>query len=560
MSGSTALLYALGLVGVAFGIGNIFVGVLGAGFDMFWIGANLVAGVVLLAAAVFSNLDALRERMSSGEARRAGRYGSSALVSTVLVLGILGMLGFLSTWKTARWDLSEQKVHSLTSQSLQVLQGLDQDVDVVALFPTLDQQAVRDVLDRYAHASDRFRVTYADPNEHPELLARYGITADQLGQGLVRVAMGGEAVNVQDVTEEKLTNAMVKLTRTGEKKIYFLEGHNERGIDGEVGDQRDGFARAAESLRNENYDVEKLLLAAKGSVPEDADVVVIAGPTRPLLDVERKALAAYLARGGSLLVMVDPRANTNLIDELRSWGVDVGDDIIVDRALALFGRATTPFAADYSHTNPITKDMHETTLFHVARSMSAAKGSGLTDLVMTGDSSWAERDLDTFFSEGTAELGDGDLPGPVSLAVAGTPKVSAPPAAAPAEGGTADEGTAAAEAAPAEGGAPQAEPASAEAGSKAETGRLVAFGDADFASNDLIETSGNRDLFVNSVNWLMGDVDAISIRPRVSRASRFQLSQEQFLRIRSLSLFVLPEVIAIIGVVVWWTRRRAPGR
>ena len=88
----------------------------------------------------------------------------------------------------------------------------------------------------------------------------------------------------------------------------------------------------------------------------------------------------------------------------------------------------------------------------------------------------------------------------------------------------------------------------------------MVFGDADFASNDLIETSANRDLFINSVNWLMGDVEAISIRPRLSRASRFQLSAEQFLTIRSLSLFVLPEAIAIIGVFVWWSRRRASGR
>ena len=90
--------------------------------------------------------------------------------------------------------------------------------------------------------------------------------------------------------------------------------------------------------------------------------------------------------------------------------------------------------------------------------------------------------------------------------------------------------------------------------------RLVAFGDTDFAANELIEAYRNRDLFVNSVNWLMGDVEAISIRPKLSRASRFQLSSDQFLRIRSLSLFVLPEVIAVIGVFVWWSRRRAAER
>ena len=88
----------------------------------------------------------------------------------------------------------------------------------------------------------------------------------------------------------------------------------------------------------------------------------------------------------------------------------------------------------------------------------------------------------------------------------------------------------------------------------------MVFGDADFATNELIEAYRNRDLFVNTVNWLIGDVEAISIRPKLSRASRFQLSADQFLRIRSLSLFVLPEAIAVIGVFVWWSRRRAAGR
>jgi ABC-type uncharacterized transport system involved in gliding motility auxiliary subunit len=90
--------------------------------------------------------------------------------------------------------------------------------------------------------------------------------------------------------------------------------------------------------------------------------------------------------------------------------------------------------------------------------------------------------------------------------------------------------------------------------------RLVVFGDADFPSNELIEAYRNRDLFLNSVNWLLGDVEAISIRPVRSRASRFALSNEDFTRIRSLSLFVLPEAIAVVGVLVWWSRRWAPER
>jgi ABC-type uncharacterized transport system involved in gliding motility auxiliary subunit len=90
--------------------------------------------------------------------------------------------------------------------------------------------------------------------------------------------------------------------------------------------------------------------------------------------------------------------------------------------------------------------------------------------------------------------------------------------------------------------------------------RLVVIGDSDFASNQGIEAYRNRDLFVNSVNWLLGDVESISIRPVRSRASRLTLSAEQFTQIRSIALFVLPELIAVLGVWAWWSRRRAPGR
>ncbi len=529
--GSASLFWALGAVCVVFALLDLFVGVFAGGIDPFWIWGNLAVGLGLLLTAAFSNLDALRERMRSGEARRAGRYGSSALLSTVLAVAILGMLGFLSTRYHHRFDWSEQKVHSLTDQTEKLLAGLDQDVEVVAFFPPLDVSAVRELLDRYAYASERFQVTYADPNERPDLLARAGLSREELGQGVLHVVLGGESVQVREVTEEKVTNALVKLSRTGEKRVYFLEGHNERSVAGEAAAQQDGFGRASEALRNENYQVDKLLLAAIGDVPDDADVVVVAGATRPLLGPEQAALQRYLERGGALLVMIDPRANTDLGDLVRTWGVDLGDDIVVDRSLALFGRATSPFAQSYDPDHEITKDMRETALFHVVRSVRNGEGASFTELVHTGDASWAERDLDTFFAEGVAEFDDGDLEGPVSVAVAGTVSF---------------------------GGADAADEGDAEAGSV--DARVAVFGDVDFASNELIEAYRNSDLFVNSVNWLMGDVEAISIRPTLSRASRFQLSTEQFMRIRTLSLFVLPEVLAVIGVFVWWSRRSAPGR
>ncbi len=521
--GSSLLLWALGGVAVLFGVLNLFVGIFAQAFDPWWVLGNFAVGIGLLAAAAISNLDGLRERMRSGEARRAGKYGSSALFSTALAIAILGMLGYLSTRYQHRFDLSEQQVHSLTSQTENVLAALEEDVEVVALFPTMGAQPVRDLLDRYVYASPHFKVTYADPNERPDVLVRINVSEEDLGQGLLHVSFGGESTQVREVTEERVTNALLKLSRTGDKTIYFLEGHNERAIEGEPAATAEGFSRAAEALANENYRVERLLLAAVGAVPDDADVVVVAGATRPLLEPEQAALQAYLERGGALLALIDPRAQTDLVDRVRSWGVDIGDDVIVDRSLALFGRATSPFAQSYDPDHAITREMRETTLFHMARSVRSREGADFTELVLTGDASWAERDLDRFFAEGQAELDDADLPGPVSVAVAGTLSFAGVPD---------EEGV--------------ETPVEA---------RVSVFGDVDFASNELLDAYRNRDLFVNTVNWLMGDVEAISIRPALSRASRFQLTAEQFVRIRTLSLFMLPEFLAIIGVWVWWARR-----
>ena len=543
---TSSLLAALGLVGIVFGLLHFGLALFGAGYSPLWVGANLVTGFVLLAAAAAMNLDGLRERMRSGEARRAGRYGTSAILSTALLIAILGAAAFLSTRYHRRYDWSEAKVHSLSEQSRKVLDALSQDVEVVALYAPLDVKPVRDLLDRYAFESPRFKVSYVDPNERPELLAQYKLDPEKLGHGLVHIALGGEALEVSEPTEENVTNAMVKLTRTGEKKVYFVEGHGEGAIEGEPGAGKHGFERAADALRNENYQVEKLLLAAKGEVPADADVVIVPGPTRPLLDVERAALRAYLGRGGALMVMIDPRAQTDLVDDVRAWGVKLGDDLIIDRQLAMFGRPTTPIAGSYDQSHPITKDLHDATIFETARSVRAgddAKGA-FTELVFTGEASWAETDLAAMNAGEQAEvrLDDRDLPGPVSIAVAGTPRVD----------GAAEPGKQ-------EAGKAEGEGAGSDAKPKPKQPRLVVFGDSDFASNAMIEAYRNRDLFVNAANWLIGDVEAIAIRPARSRASRFELSAEQFLTIRALSLLVLPEAIAIAGVLAWWSRRRAPG-
>ena len=544
MTGTAALLAGLGGVAIGFGILSALLALLQPATDPFWIAANLVVGVALLGAAVFMSLDTLRERARSAGGRRAGTYGTSAIVGTALGVVILALLAFLSTRYSQQFDVSETGVHTLAEQTTELLDGLEEDVTLTGFFSELQSPEVAQLLERYERASDRVAVRFVDPNAEPLLVESLGLDGEALARGLIHVELeSGAETTISEFTgahfEPDITNALLKLVRSTGKKVYFLTGHNERRIEaapGAAGNwaaEADSFGRAAQALENETYTVEPLLLANLEDVPQDASVVAIAGPTRPLLSGELEALQRYVEGGGSLFVAIDPRAQTNLYDQLSSWGIRLGDDVVVDRALAVFGQATTPIAQEYDGAHPITEPLREPTLFPMVRSveLDAAASDDFTILARTGRDSWAERDLDGWRDTGRAELDDRDLLGPVPVAVAGSPRsASGGPAAHDVHGADADSST----------------------------GRLVVFGDSDFATNEFLDALRNRDLFLNSVNWLAGDVARTTVRPNLARASSFQMSQAQGRWLQFISLFAIPEAIAVVGVIVWWMRREAP--
>ncbi|NNL87370.1 MAG: GldG family protein [Myxococcales bacterium] len=533
----SGLLGWLGAVFIVFGLLSLLLQLATGGLfitrDLPFIWGNFGIGLVLLIVAAVTNAEKIRERLSTGGAKRAGKYGSSAVLSTLLGIVVLSLLAFLTTRYHTRWDWTESGVHTLSDQSRSVVEGLEQDVQFTGFYTPINEPPVKALLDRFAFESERVKVEFVDPQANPARSRALGIEDEKLASGLLHVSLGDESTEIEEVTEENVTNALVKLTRQGTKRVYFLEGHGERAAFEDAASEPEGLSQAIDALRNENYEAERLLLAATGSVPEDADVVVIAGATRPLLEVEHKALRAYAESGGALLVMIDPRANTDIYPLLSEWGIELGDDVVVDRVQGLFGRPVSPFAAQYAN-HPITEGLREATLFHMARSVTLKPGShtSLTPLVLTGDQSWGERNLDEFFKAGRAELGPEDLAGPVSLGVVGELPLAA------SERAEGDDDSASEE---------------EEAGT-----RLIVYGDSDFATNSMLRQFRNRDLFLNSINWLLGDVEAIAIRPAATRASRLALNTEQFMRLRMLSLFVLPQLIAALGVFVWWWRRRDP--
>lgn len=541
------LVAALGGVTFAFGLLSLLLALFQPLMPPLLVWGNLLLGLGLLGAAGALGFDSLRDRMRSGAGRRAGARGGGALLGTALALVLLGLLAFLSARYHVRFDWTEQRVNTLSEQTLSVLAELaegDEPLVLTAFFPRRERPVEGELLGRYAYASPEIELRFVDPNQRPDLVEASGIAPDELLRRPLLVSLAGQSVQVTQLDEASITNALLKLTRRASRKVYFLEGHNERpiGPPGEAAGRADeadeaedvesatglaGFARAAAALRNERRAVAPLLLATSGEVPDDADAVIIAGPTQPLFEGEREALERYLGRGGALLVLVDPRAQTNLYDDLRRWGVEVGDDVVVDAVMSVNRQPTAPvaerYALDAGEPHPIGAKLGRT-VFSMVRSVQPSAGSAgrIEPVVLTSPDSWAERSIAEWMRTGRAMQDERDIAGPVPIAVAGRPIL--PDAA------------------------PDSQP------------RIVVFGDSNFATNELLDVFSNRDLFLNAVSWLLGDEEAISVRPNVARGSSVQLTAGQLQVIQYLSLFVLPEGIALLGVVSWWTRRRTPVR
>ena len=496
-----------------------------------WYNGLAIAG---LACTLLYILSQWREVARSFSGREA-RFGTLAAASVVVVLGILVAINYLGSRHNKRWDLTAGKQYSLSDQTRKVLQGLQKPVRIKVFAGSDDFARFRERLDEYQYASRQVSVEYVDAVKRPALANQYNIQA----LGTVVFEYDGRTERVTSDGEQELTNGLIKIIQGTQHKVYFAQGHGEKSTDGS---DRGGYSTIAAALGSDNYGVDKVVLAQQKQVPADASVLIVAGPKTDYFSAEVEMLKAYLGRGGKVLFLLDPpdKADsaplTNLSALLSEWAVELGNNVVVDVSGMgqLFGTdASVPVAAKYQQ-HPITDRFNLITAYPLARSVAPASGEANTrsaqTLVETSPSSWAETDIQRLTSSGQVarELDKGDKAGPVSLAVA----VSAP--ATP--------------------GTPPGEAPKPDDAPKPET-RIVVFGDSDFATNGWLGIPGNRDLFLNAVNWLAQQENMIAIRPRDPQDRRVTLTADQERRIFWLTVLIVPGLILLAGVQTWWRRR-----
>ena len=463
--------------------------------------------------------------------KRQARYGALATVSVLVALAIVIAVNYLSSRQNKRWDLTANQQNSLSEQTVKLLQGLTSPVKFTVFERQTDMDRFRTRLDEYRYQSGQVSTEYIDPDTRPVVAKEYEIAQ----YGTIVIDYQGRRERATSDSEQDITNALIKVISGQERTVYFVQGHGEKDP---TRTERDGYSAVAGTLQRDNYKVEKLVLAQQKDVPENATVVVIAGPTSDFLPDELDALRRYVAKAGKVMVMIDPildqgRALPNVQAFAREWGVELASNIVVD----VSGASNDPslaVAVDYS-PHAITERLSTLTVYPLSRALQlapAAPGQHVAQpVVQTTQASWAETDLSTLNS-GTGvrrEPEKGDTPGPVTLAAAAT--------------------------APVEGTAPAPAPAPGETAPPKPESRVVIFGDSDFAANAYGGFGANLDLFANAVNWLAQQENLIAIRPKEATDRRVTMTARQQQGVLLISIFVVPALVFGTGIWTWWRRR-----
>ena len=463
--------------------------------------------------------------------RRQARFGTLTGVSVLVVLGILVAINYIGKHQNKRWDLTVAKQFSLSDQTKNFVGKLDAPLQIMVFAQEPEFPQFRDRLKEYEYASKQVSTDYVDPDKKREIAQQNGVTA----YGTIVLKYKDRTEHITTNTEQDITNGIIKVVSGKQRKVYFTAGHGEK--DTALSD-RQGYAGIAAALGRENYTVDKVVIAQRGSVPDDAAVLVVAGPKNDFLPGEVDAVKKYLDKSGKLLLMLDPpeKADSaplaNLIALAHDWGMDVGTNIVVDisgMGQLIGASEAIPVAATYP-SHPITERFNVITAYPLARSVTPVTGgvNGHTaqSIVLTSDRSWAESNLKDLYAGKPLKPGDQK---PVSLAAAVSAAASTPDGAAKPDDTNKD--------------AP-----------KPET-RVVTFGDSDFVTDSTLGIPGNRDLFMNTVGWLSQQENLISIRPKDAADRRLTLTAAQQNNIMVLSLLIIPGLIFGSGVLSWWRRR-----
>ncbi|HUP57512.1 MAG TPA: GldG family protein, partial [Bdellovibrionota bacterium] len=454
--------------------------------ELLW--ATIAAGVLLLASLaglILHHKAALRSRSAA--------FGAQSAVTVVLVIGIVGVLNFLVSQHPLKWDLTKNRLHTLSQDTEKLMKGLKAPVKAT-LFAKLNQrEQFRPVLDNYkALNATQFDVEYVDPDKEQLRTKQAGVKK----YGTLLLNYQGRESRIEEVSEEKLTNALIKLLKDKSQSLCVITGHGERSF---ASTEADGYSTVKKSLEDQSYALRDVSLAEGKKALEGCDAIAIIGPSKSFFAPEIAALREYLSGGGRALVALDLNIKGgNLAPELdpilQEWYVKRVQALVLDpMAQRLGGEAIMPMLVKYSPENPITREMREQAFAPFLMPIETLPGAPaelkVNWLAQTDPRSWGVVDLSSIQKGGVAGRKPDDKAGPLNAGVFVEGKQKDSKAARPT--------------------------------------RMVVFGSSYFATNNFSRFGANMDLFLNTVSWLLEDESFISIHAKEEGPGKVEMTEKQ---------------------------------
>jgi ABC-type uncharacterized transport system involved in gliding motility auxiliary subunit len=440
-----------------------------------------------------------------------GVFAVTTGISVACFVAALVLLNVVVWYRPWSVDLTAAGRNEVSADTRHVLQRIDTPVALQQFGRTSDP-SVEALLRGFERETRRIRVEFVDVDRDRQLAGRYGVVK----LGTVVVIAGEKFRKVEDVNEQALVTAVLQATSHQEHVVCFVTGHGERGLS-DTGSS--GLSQLAATLSAGNYRAEPISLL-EDAVRSDCGAIVIAGPTQPYSTTEMDRLDAYYKDAhGRVAMLLEPDPSPSFADWLRPRGFDPDARSIVDTSGAgqsVGGGPRTPLGLRY-HDHPVTRGFEIATMYDGARPLRVIDrpdfGGKAVALAETGPRSFA-----TASSDPSPALQPGkDLGGPLTIA-----------GAIAAGGGQRQE---------------------------LET-RLVVVGDADFVSNAWLRRQGNRDFFLRSLAWLIGEQEAtlVSVEGRENR--RIEMTQRTRAWMYIVNVGLLPLIPLLAGIVVYVRSRR----
>ncbi len=438
------------------------------------------------------------------------------LIFVVLLLATSSGLGYLANRYHLQRDLTLNASNSIEPASVSILKQLTEPLSITVYATEQDaklgdiRKLIREFVSLYQRHKPDLKLVFIDPEKEPEKTRAARI---QLNGEMV-VEYAGRNEHLTQINEQTLTSALLRLAHSREQTVMYLDGHGERKLDG-IANQDMGALFGAK-LKQNGFKINSLNLAIAQDVPRNASLLVITQPQLDLLPGEVDKLLHYVERGGNLLWLLDAEPLHGLERLAEKLNLTLPPGIVIDPAATEMNAPATWSLGTSYPPHAITNGFNLITAYPAARPLEWDEAPEWQHhiLVEVAARGWVSHNAtdSTPVSRFDKQY---DTPGPVAIALAMQRNVN-----------------------------------------DAEQ-RIVVVGNGAFLANSFAGNGGNVDLGVNMVNWLTGEEHLITLQPRATKDSNLVLNKTQLTVISTGFLIALPLLLAIVGGVIWWKRRRA---